>query len=266
MPRRNSYTPAQLAWLAERSGTTPRDELTEAFNRRFGEARTVKAILSTIKRERMPHMDRRMHRGRRPLLFSPEQVEFIRGAYRKLPKREVLLALNARFGTDFKLNQLQAFISNHKILSGRTGHFMKGGDPRTYSGPRAPNSGQFKKGEMRGAAQHNYVPIGTLRYSKDGYLERKVTDDPNLVPARRWVGEHRLIWEAAHGPIPAGHVVVFLDGRPLNLELDNLRCVHRGVLGLLNKRWPGATYGETRKAAILACELELAAKNRRKAA
>jgi len=61
---------------------------------------------------------------------------------------------------------------------------------------------QFKKGDRLGAAQHNYVPIGSLRVSKDGYLERKVTDDPSFVPNRRWVSVHRLVWEAAHGPVP----------------------------------------------------------------
>lgn len=67
---------------------------------------------------------------------------------------------------------------------------------------------QFKKGCMAGAAQHNYVPIGSMRLSKDGYLEQKVTDD-HPVPARRWVAVHRIVWEQANGPIPAGHKVAF---------------------------------------------------------
>jgi hypothetical protein len=70
---------------------------------------------------------------------------------------------------------------------------------------------QFKKGAMSGAAQRNYVPIGTERI-KDGVLARKVTDDPSMYPARRWVPVHRMVWEAAHGPVPEGHVVRFRDG------------------------------------------------------
>lgn len=72
---------------------------------------------------------------------------------------------------------------------------------------------QFKKGGMTGAAQHNYKPIGSERINADGYLDRKVTDDASIAPARRWVGVHRLVWEAVHGPVPAGHVVVFKPGR-----------------------------------------------------
>lgn len=90
---------------------------------------------------------------------------------------------------------------------------------------------QFKKGAMAGAAQHNYVPIGSLRVSKDGYLERKLNDDPNVYPARRWVAVHRTVWEAAHGPIPPGHIVVFRPGMKTTvLELvtaERLECISR---------------------------------------
>lgn len=85
---------------------------------------------------------------------------------------------------------------------------------------------QFKKGERLGAAQRNYVPVGTLRISADGYLERKVTDDPSIYPARRWVGVHRLVWEAANGKVPRGHVVVFRPGmRSTEESAITLDCV-----------------------------------------
>lgn len=103
-----------------------------------------------------------------------------------------------------------------------------------------PNSvrTQFKKGQMSGKAQHNYVPIGSHRISKDGYLERKVTDDPALVPTRRWVAVHRLVWEEANGPIPKGHVVCFRPGRRTaeleQITADALELVHRAELGRRN--------------------------------
>lgn len=87
---------------------------------------------------------------------------------------------------------------------------------------------------MSGRAQHNYVPIGSHRISKEGYLERKVTDDPALVPARRWVAVHRLVWEAANGPIPKGHVVGFLAEKRTQIEaeitLDRLELIPRAEL------------------------------------
>lgn len=91
---------------------------------------------------------------------------------------------------------------------------------------------QFKAGRPPQECR-NYRPIGSLRLSKDGYLERKVTDD-HPVPARRWVGVHRLVWEQAHGPVPPGHAVVFKPGRRTTVEaeitLDRLECITRAEL------------------------------------
>lgn len=92
---------------------------------------------------------------------------------------------------------------------------------------------QFKKGRPAHEAR-NYLPIGSLRLSKDCYLERKVTDDPALAPARRWVGVHRLVWEAEHGPVPSGHAVAFLPGRRTaeleHITVDALELVSRAEL------------------------------------
>lgn len=103
---------------------------------------------------------------------------------------------------------------------------------------------RFKKGQMAGAAQSRYKPIGTLRLSvKDGYLERKVTDNQELAPARRWIAVHRLVWEAAHGPIPNGHVVTFKAGQRTAVEQDitpdRLECISRGELA--NRNHPNRT-------------------------
>lgn len=116
----------------------------------------------------------------------------------------------------------------------RVGRFKRGhqtwnkGKTGWDSGGRSHTT-RFKKGQMSGAAQHNYVPIGSERISKDGYVERKVTDDPTIVPARRWVGVHRLVWEAAHGPIPRGSVVWFKPGMhtqdPTAITADMLECI-----------------------------------------
>lgn len=69
---------------------------------------------------------------------------------------------------------------------------------------------RFKKGQMSGAAQRNWVPVGTERV-KEGVLCRKI-NDTHPVPARRWQSVHSLVWEAVHGPVPKGHIVRFRDG------------------------------------------------------
>ena len=72
-----------------------------------------------------------------------------------------------------------------------------------------------------------WLPVGSTRISHDGYLQRKLTDTG--YPPRDWVPVHRSVWEAAHGPVPAGHRIVFLGGKPITDEAlivpEALECV-----------------------------------------
>lgn len=123
-------------------------------------------------------------------------------------------------GTQFKAGQTPWNKGTHFVSGGRSAET------------------RFKKGQMSGAAQHNYAPIGSYRFNKDGHLERKVTDDPNLVPARRWTPVYRLVWEAENGPIPDGHLVRFKAGmRTTVLEeitTDRLECISKAENAMRN--------------------------------
>lgn len=120
---------------------------------------------------------------------------------------------------------------------GKATRFKKGMTPWNKGKPGStgthPNSRrtQFKKGHMSGAAQHNYVPIGSTRVTRYGALERKVTDDPGLYPAKRWRPVAHLVWEQENGPIPKGHIVRFRDGMHTTVEdeitIDKLECISR---------------------------------------
>lgn len=84
---------------------------------------------------------------------------------------------------------------------------------------------QFKKGERSGVAVKLWKPIGTERISKDGYLERKVNNDLPL--QARWRAVHLILWESAHGPLPKGHAVRFVNGDKRDIRLDNLALISR---------------------------------------
>jgi len=146
------------------------------------------------------------------------------------------------------------------------GQFLPGVTPfnKGTKGLMKPNSGSFQKGSIPA----NLYEIGQERISKDGYIEVKVNQRNPYTGAPTWFRfKHRLIWEAEHGPIPAGHAVVFLDGDRLNCDLDNLRCVPRSVLAHLNQRYLklGDSEGEARKAGILIAEVIAKAHKRAKA-
>jgi hypothetical protein len=71
-----------------------------------------------------------------------------------------------------------------------------------------------------------------LRTTKDGYLQRKVSDTGH--GATDWRAVHALVWESAHGPIPKGSVVIFKPGRKTTDEsaiaADGLECLSRAEL------------------------------------
>lgn len=88
---------------------------------------------------------------------------------------------------------------------------------------------QFKKGELSGRARALLKPIGATRIVY-GNLERKVTNG-GPYPAKRWQPVHRIVWEAAHGPVPAGHIAVFKPGMHTIVEseitLDRIELITR---------------------------------------
>lgn len=129
-----------------------------------------------------------------------------------------------------------------RVSSGRfkTGHqtWNKGVAGSTGNHPNTRRT-QFKKGEMHGQAQHNWVPIGTEKV-REGYLVRKITDN-GPYPAARWQPVHRLVWEQANGPVPEGHVVVFRPGRHstdvASITTDAVELVSREELMARNSYW-----------------------------
>lgn len=123
---------------------------------------------------------------------------------------------------------------------------FKPGQPPFNKGLRRPGWGpgrmketQFKKGALSGRARKLLKPVGTERISKDGYLERKTHNDipadatraeANRLRMRRWRAVHLIVWEAAHGPVPKGHAIAFLNRDKTDIRLENLVCITRAAL------------------------------------
>lgn len=78
---------------------------------------------------------------------------------------------------------------------------------------------QFKKGSK----PRNWQPVGAERLSKEGYLQRKLTDTG--YPPRDWVPVHHIIWREAGRDIPQGFRLIFANGDKTDIRLDNLQLI-----------------------------------------
>lgn len=86
---------------------------------------------------------------------------------------------------------------------------------------------QYKPGALSGKAAKLYMPVGSTRRTRDGYVLRKVSDIPGVYQTVNWKLEHRLVWVAAHGPIPPGYCLQFINGDRGDCRLENLQLVTR---------------------------------------
>lgn len=182
---------------------------------------------------------------RRP--WSREDDALLRGLYSDNPTPQVAMRLGRTVAATYNradklgLNKSPAYLASPAACRLRRGdrigvrfRFPKGHVPankglrRPGWGPGRMKETQFKKGMRQGVAVRLYKPIGTERTSKDGYLERKVND--GLPLQARWRAVHLLVWEAAHGPAPRGHAIVFRNGNKKDMRLDNLECITRAEL------------------------------------
>lgn len=81
---------------------------------------------------------------------------------------------------------------------------------------------QFKKGQWPVNKDPGFYVIGALRVNSDGYIDIRTSFE---LGAKGWTPLHRFLWEREHGPIPAGHKLVFKDRDRLNVELANLELL-----------------------------------------
>jgi len=209
--------------------------LTPAFNDRFGTAKTevgIKAALGSHKIKcGRKHKDRMISRLR---IYTEEQAQFIRDNYAGRSVAELTVLFNDRFGDHKTRRQIKTFVSNRGITSGRTGHFPEGhtswNQGTKGQGLTGANKGSFKKGNV----PPNRKPLGSERIcTKDGYILMKVPEhNPHTGSPTRYKQKHVHIWEQAHGPVPKGMVVAFIDGDKTRCEPENLMLISRA--GLLN--------------------------------
>lgn len=179
--------------------------------------------------------------------WTDSELELLRSNFSDSRTDDLARALGRSYST---VAQKAAKLGLHKseaYLNSPDAHRLdglKGMGTRFHAGQESWNKGKpgscglhensrahhYKPGNVSGRAAQLVQPIGSLRINTDGCLDRKVSELPgpnNL----RWHPVHRLVWEAAHGKVPEGHVVCFRPGKKTT-DIDKITV---DVLELLTR-------------------------------
>ncbi len=194
---------------------------------------------------------------RRP--WTPDEEQTLRDLYPDRPTAEVASALNRSVNATYQkalniglaksavyLDSPAACRLRHGVNIGREHRFQKG-NKAWNAGMKGLHIGgkdtQFAPGNM----PHNHVPVGTIVPDPDGYLRIKIGEP------KQWQWLHRHNWEAMHGEIPKGLVLVFKSSDRRNCDPSNLELITRAELVTRNSfhRYPRELKAAIRVAAKL---------------
>jgi len=226
--------------------------LAELVNAEFGTAFTHGKMRSYLKNHGLvTGIGCGIPAGTPTRLYPAEVREVIKSNYVGVGHQGMADLLNEKFGTNYTKGQMKAIYARFKLNSGLLGRFPKGNVPvnkgkkgRSYPGMEAT---QFKPGNI----PRNWWPVGTERLRADGYVWKKVAE-PN-----KWREKHVLIWEAAHGPKPPKHVIIFADGNRQNFDLDNLILISQAQLVRMNQKHLIRNDAELTKMGIVIADIHI---------
>lgn len=258
------FNPSQEDFIRENVEGINAKFLAEMLNKRFRTNFTVEQVKSFKKNH---HVRSGYKVGS---TYTPEQQAFIREFAPGHNIHEIIAAYAERFGrvlTVYTAKNLKVRLGVKSHIKG--GHWLKGHTPMNKGKKWAElnmsaeamencRKTQFKKGQL----PLNNTPVGTERLSKDGYIEVRTEQGkyhPGCGQTIYYRLKHHAIWEAANGPIPPHHNIVFLDGNRLNCSLENLQLVSRSEFATVNKLRLLSNNTEANKAALLVAKVLRAA-------
>lgn len=196
-----------------------------------------------------------MKRGHR---YTVEERQFMADYVPGHSYREIQKAFTEKFGWEISLGQINSYIGNHHLNTGRTGRFQKGREPFNKGKKGKCAAGCEKTWFSKGHKPANYRPVGSERINIYGYVEVKVAD-PN-----KWELKHRVVWKSVHGEIPKDCIVIFRDNDKTNTDIRNLRLIKRSTNAVLNHTGLNEYSGDFKETAIRIAELKVASSNAKK--
>lgn len=157
--------------------------------------------------------------------FSNNEDAFLMANYLKIPTKRMAKMLGRSEGTARQRLKILGIVVPPEIVEKfRQQSYFPKGNISWNKGREMPlevyercKDTMFRKGQI----SHNKQPLGTMRITKDGYMEIKISE-PN-----KWDAYHRVMWEETFGKIPAGHIVRFVTKDKMNVHPFNLELIPR---------------------------------------
>ena len=138
--------------------------------------------------------------------WSNDEREYLKEICHDRSYKEIAISMSDKFNYEFTSQNIKSAVQRYGLSTGRNGYFKKG------------HISESRK------------PIGSERkVNKDGYILVKVAE-PN-----KWELKHKAIYEKHYGKIKKGNVVIFLDGNKSNFDINNLKCITRKQLLVMNR-------------------------------
>jgi len=223
--KRHTWTPAEEAIVRDGFGQRPTRDIAAEIG-----------VTPTAVRQRAGKLGVRV-----PVIWTPGRIDTLRSLYETLTAQECADAMGVSLcavsyaASKHGLRKPKAWIAERaRMLITKADHparqtrFQKGITPHNKGKPH-PTRGRAAETQFKpGQKPHGCNPLGHERLSKDGYLQRKLTDTG--VTRRDYVPVHHIIWREAGHDIPPGHALVFRDGNKQNIVLENLELVSRAQL------------------------------------
>lgn len=161
--------------------------------------------------------------------YTNEMIEFLKEVTSGKTYKEITEIFNKKFNLNVTAEKIKSLLSRKKICTGTKGCLYKKGSVPWNKGKKGymgANRTSFKPGNIPA----NWKPVGSERIDTEGYTLIKIAEP------RKWALKHRIIWEEFHKKkVPRGSVIIFADGDKSNFNIENLICVSRKELRVLNK-------------------------------
>lgn len=225
----NRYSERQHDFLRQYIPGHSVKEVAAAFNRRF---RTVRVTASQIRAYKHNHgikSGTKYHPLKGVSDLWPRHIRAFLVEHNKgKTAAEMTELLNAKFRTNYTVEQVKSMRSRMHLDSGLTGRFEKGhvshnkGKKGWY--PKGSEKTRFRKGHK----PVNWMPVGSEVMASIGCIKVKVAE-PN-----KWKLKHVLEWEKHYGKIPRNHCIMFKDGDRTNCHISNLVMITRAENAIMN--------------------------------